>query len=251
MVLFADSLTISLYNGCCYSMYRYKLTEGVQPLEVKRRPGKAAELQEHKHGLVDGKEVILIGDSITRNLKRFGPSYDFYFPASTVLNAGIAGDTMEAILYRVEVMEFPPPISHINLFCGTNNVSVNSTISATVIDILFTLQKKCLTATIHLFLILPRFDHFNSQVTHANSDIYFQVQQLFSDSVFFHHLPSSLYNKNMYRGDKVHLTTRGNDILVRWFHHCINIANPHQSPTSSNPQQKTVNPPCLMLLPPF
>ena len=155
-----------------------------------------------------------------------------------MLDSGDAGDTVEAILYRVEVMEFPPSISHITILCGTNNVSVNSsaTICATFIEILFTLRKKCPTATIHLFPILPRFDHLNSHVTHANSDIYFQVQQLFSDSVFFHHLPSSLYNKNMYRGDKVHLTTRGNDILVRWFHHCINIANPHQSlPSSKSP----------------
>ena len=42
---------------------------------------------------------MLLGDSLTKNIERFGPSYRQYFPASTVLNAGISGDTVEAILY--------------------------------------------------------------------------------------------------------------------------------------------------------
>ena len=38
-----------------------------------------------------------------KNIQRFAPiKYNDYFLISTVLNAAISGDTVEAILYRVE-----------------------------------------------------------------------------------------------------------------------------------------------------
>ena len=48
--------------------------------------------------MVEGKQILLIGDSNSKNVDRFSPSYLKYFPASTVVNAGIAGDILEAIL---------------------------------------------------------------------------------------------------------------------------------------------------------
>ena len=42
-----------------------------------------------------GAEVILLGDSIIKNMERFAPKYFTFFPASTVLNAGIPGDTVQ------------------------------------------------------------------------------------------------------------------------------------------------------------
>ena len=213
--------------------YRSKWRDGA-PLEPRRRQGKTKEIQVIADNLT-GKSTILIGDSITKNMERFAPSYPRYFPASTVLNAGIAGDTVEAILYRVEIMNIPSSVSHISLLCGTNNLSSHSpaTISSTITEILFLLRQKCPTTYIHLFRILPRFDQLHEHITATNSLIYFQVQELFSEFVLFHELPSSLY---LYRGDKLHLTTKGNDILVRWFHHCITTSNP------TNPEPNT--PPC-------
>ena len=46
----------------------------------------------------------------------------------------------------------------------------------------------------------------------------------FFQNFFFHELPSTLYNQNLYRADKLHLTTKGNEILVRWFNHCLTIS---------------------------
>ena len=158
---------------------------------------------------------------------RFALSYPRFSPASTVLNAGIAGDTVEAILYRVEVMNIPSSVSNISLLCGTNNLCSHSptTISATLTEILFLLRRKCPTAYIHLFPILPRFDHLQKHVAATNSCIFFQVQELFPEYVFFHELPSTLFNQNLYRPDKIHLTTKGNDILAKWFHHCLTTSN--------------------------
>ena len=84
--------------------YKSKGTDGApfSPLEP-RRSAKAKEIALISQSLT-GKSSLLIGDSMTKNMERFAPSYPHFFPASTVLNAGIAGDTVEAILYRVEVM---------------------------------------------------------------------------------------------------------------------------------------------------
>ena len=50
-------------------------------------------------------------------------------------------------------------------------------ISATIIEILSAIANKYPTAFIDVFPILPRFDH-------CYSDIYFQVQECFSERVF-------------------------------------------------------------------
>ena len=96
-----------------------------------------------------------------------------------LIDAGIAGDTVEAILYRVEVIDIPSSVSHISLLCGTNNLSSDSpaTSSSTITELLFLLRRKCPTANIHLF---PK-THFAS----TNSCNYFQVQEFFSGFVFF------------------------------------------------------------------
>ena len=109
-------------------------------MEPQRRSGKANEIKVISENLT-GKATLLIGNSITKNMERFVPSYPRFVPASTVLNAGIAGDTVEGILYIVEVMNIPSSVSHISLLCGTNNLCSHSlaTISSTLTEILFLL----------------------------------------------------------------------------------------------------------------
>ena len=73
---------------------------GEQSLGPKRREAKATQIESIQRKLSnDRAEVILLGDSIIKNIERFAPKYFTFFPASTVLNAGIPGDTVEAILY--------------------------------------------------------------------------------------------------------------------------------------------------------
>ncbi|KAL9977606.1 hypothetical protein ACROYT_G015029 [Oculina patagonica] len=74
---------------------RDKLGENLISLEPKRRPGKAREMEEIAERMQEGVETILLGDSITKNMERFAHGYMQYFPASTVINAGIPGDTVE------------------------------------------------------------------------------------------------------------------------------------------------------------
>jgi len=134
--------------------------------------------------MAEGKQILLTGDSNSKNMERFSLSYLKYFPASTVVNAGFAGDTLEAILYRVQQMNFPQSVSQISLLCGTKK-------SVTVFEILSPIANKCPTDFIHFYPILPRFDHCYSFVQ-VTSSHFFQVQERFSERVFFNDLPPSL-----------------------------------------------------------
>ena len=138
----------------------------------------------------EGKEIHSL---VTKNMERFAPSYPKYFPASTVVNAGIDGDTVEAILYRVQQMNFPQSVSQISLLCGTSNLASTSpaAISATIIEFLSALTNKCPTAFIHVFPILPRFDHCYYFVQVSNSHIFFRFRNVFLKESFITicHLP--------------------------------------------------------------
>ena len=66
----------------------------------------------------------------------------------------------------------------------------------------------------------------------------------FFQNFFFHELPSTLNNQNLYRADKLHLTTKGNEILVRLFHHSLTIS----TSTMQLRTKPTACPPCRMFL---
>ncbi len=135
-------------------------------------------------------------DSITKNMERFGQCYAQYFPASTVVNAGIPGNTVEEILYGAETMIFILLLPYfveqtINLLFNTPDSFV-----ATIIEILFVLRKKC--PIFIYFLICHSSIAYNHKYTPLTL-LSFQIQDLFSHSVVFHDLPSSLFNRNVYR----------------------------------------------------
>ena len=56
--------------------------------------------------------------------------------------------------------------------------------SSKITEILFLLRRKCPTANIYLFPILPQFDHLKTHFATTNSFIYFQVQEFFSEFFF-------------------------------------------------------------------
>lgn len=72
-------------------------------------------------------------------------------------------------------MNFPSSVSNMAILCGTNNLFSNTpaSIAATLSEVLSVLLKKCPTAVIHLFPILPCLDSLKSKVISTNSVIYF------------------------------------------------------------------------------
>ena len=121
------------YFTCCAIAFQHKLNQHLPSdyrcdftdgrLEPKRQSGKAKEMEEINKKVKE-KEIILIGDSITKNMERFASNYYEYFPASTVLNAGITGETVKAILYRVKEMHFPCTVQHTNFFFVVRTICI-------------------------------------------------------------------------------------------------------------------------------
>ena len=117
--------------------------------------------------------------NITKNMERFASNYYEYFPASTLLNAGITGDTVDAILtilYKVEGMDIPCKVKHIFLLCGTNNLPSTplQLFHEPLLKFYFPFTQ-CPFAVIHLLPILPCFDQFRPHVSPTNSSTYFQI----------------------------------------------------------------------------
>ena len=122
-------------------------------------------------------------------------------------------------------MNIPSSVSNISLLFGTNNLCSHSpaTIFSTLTENLFFTATKVSYCT-YTFIsdpILPRFGHLQTHVAATYSCILFFSSGVVSRICFFHELQSTLFNQNLYRPDKLHLTAKGNDILVKWFHHCL------------------------------
>ena len=90
-----------------------------------------------------------------------------------VLNAGIAGDTVEAILYRVEVMAL---IIYLQILLLLFLPQLQK--------FYFYYDESVQLQKIYLFPILPQFDHLKTHFATTNSFIYFQVQEFFSEFFF-------------------------------------------------------------------
>jgi lysophospholipase L1-like esterase len=122
-----------------------------------------------------GIDVLFMGDSITdwwRNPGRGQPIdgaipyggkavFDKHFGSWKVANFGIAGDTTQGVLYRLQDGEgqgFQPKV--IMLMIGTNNTGRNSPpeIAIGVADIVFEMRKDFPDAKILLLGIFPRKD---------------------------------------------------------------------------------------------
>ena len=163
------------------------------------------------------------------------------FSPLPVLNAGIAGDTVEAILYRVEVMDIPSSVTHISLLCGTNNLCSHSpaTISSTITEILIYYD---LSVQLHITIY---FQFYHDSINFKNTLLLLTLLFIFRFKNCFQNLffPRTANNPNLYRADKLHLTTKGNDILVSCFHHCITTSNP------TNPEPNTSPMPSLQDVP--
>ena len=159
-----------------YLDYKSKGTDGApfSPLEPRRRSAKAKEMALISQSLT-GKSSLFWGGLHDKKHGKVCPQLPPIFPASTVLNAA---------RHRRRYCGSNPLIQ--SLGNRTNKLSSDSpaTVSSTITEILFLLRRKCPTANIYLFPILPQFDHLKTHFATTNSFIYFQVQEFFSEFFF-------------------------------------------------------------------
>ena len=105
-------------------------------------------------------------------------------------------------------MDIPFSSPHISLLCGTNNLCSHSptTIYSTITEIIFLLQQRCESADIHYFQFYHNLITLIQKLLVLTLLFIFRFKKCFQNLLFFHGVPSTLYNQNMYRADKLHLT---------------------------------------------
>ncbi len=190
------------------------------------RPKHQDNLQVAKQGDI---EVLFMGDSITdfwRNSDGANagkPVMDKYFGDLKIANFGIAGDTTQGVLYRLQNGEgqgFSPKA--VMLMIGTNNTAQNNAdeIAEGIGAVVLELQKDFPKAKILLLAVFPRstpgdpvrdtIDNINKKISklHDGNKVYYMdIGDKFLDEKGF--IPKDVM------GDALHPTTKGYEIWAQ------------------------------------
>jgi beta-glucosidase len=187
-----------------------------------------------------GIDVLFMGDSITDWWRSPGrgrgtngavpyggkPAFDKYFGSMKVANFGIAGDTTQGVLWRLQHGEgegYKPKA--IMLMIGTNNTGRNSPaeIAMGIADVVFELRKDFPDAKILLLAVFPRsdrgprvqaqIDEINKLITalHDNQHVFYKdIGALFL-------APDGSIPKDI-MSDGLHPTSKGYEIWAEAVH---------------------------------
>jgi len=87
---------------------------------------------------------ILLGDSIIAGLERYKNVWESYFSKTNTVNCGIGGDRVQNVHWRANKLPLSPSLKNIVLFCGTNNICIDSPreIAEGIINIAVSLKKR-------------------------------------------------------------------------------------------------------------
>ena len=66
--------------------------------------------------------LVLIGDSLIKNLKFYPNIWQKFFGIHGVINCGIGGDSTQHVLWRTNNLVFPKTLEYVFIHCGTNNI---------------------------------------------------------------------------------------------------------------------------------
>ena len=128
----------------------YRMNSSITSLSPTLRNGKHGwydQFQKHNLLLNNRKvKILIVGKSLVSNLSRYPRIWRKYFINHGALNFGIAGDTAQNILWRVNNFYFSSNLNlkYIFILCGTNNIDHNSrqSIASTIIFNGLAFQKK-------------------------------------------------------------------------------------------------------------
>ena len=183
--------------------------------------------------------VLLIGDSIIANFRKFSPIFDKHFSKFHPLIFGIGGDKIQNVLWRINNMSLPPSLQYIFIHCGTNNIGHNDpeVISDGLINLARVIKKKYKDVKIIISSLLPR-DKANSQKRSLviATNIYLK-EGCNENSFSFIELDSgwivgSSLNMLLFKNDHLHLTKFGYEKLSLLFVSQLNsvLEKTHESP---------------------
>ena len=180
-------------------------------------------MRQHTNNLEVAKkgdiDVLFMGDSITDWWRSRGKAvFDKYYGSMKTANFGIAGDTTQGVLWRLQNGEgegFKPKA--IMLMIGTNNGNTAPEVAMGVAAVVFELRKDFPDAKILLLAIFPR-DSANSRSRLKNTEVNKIITALDDNRhVFFMDIgPQFLAEDGSIpkdiMGDSLHPTNKGYEI---------------------------------------
>jgi lysophospholipase L1-like esterase len=154
------------------------------------------------------RNVVFLGDSITA-----GGDWQTWFPERTVHNLGVAGDTSDDLISRMDaVVALRPGL--VALLIGTNDFAVRHSVEHLVRNIeyiMVSLRRELPGARLLVQSIMPRGREFAAQIQDANRHV-----RQFAPSINAHFLdlwPALALEDGEidpeFSGDRVHLTPAG------------------------------------------
>ncbi|MEY9854063.1 lysophospholipase L1-like esterase [Leifsonia sp. EB41] len=113
--------------------------------------------------------LVLVGDSLTQ-----GGDWDAWMPGEEVLNLGVAGDTSDDVVARLDVVVEARP-ALIALLIGTNDLAWRRSVEHVVRNvetILVTLRKELPEVRILVQSVMPRGHEFADQIRDINRHLW-------------------------------------------------------------------------------
>jgi len=178
----------------------------------------------HKKCLdVTNSKVVLIGDSIIKNLSYFKDIWHNYFGVKGFINCGIGGDQVQNVLWRVKDLRFPKTIKHVFLNCGTNNLSKDTPIEIVngILAIGMHILEQNEGISVLVSGILPR-ESASSNKRGSIEYVNHYLEKFCNENARFHYLDmnegwtetSGELKSHFFIFDKLHLTKAGNEELA-------------------------------------
>lgn len=173
--------------------------------------------------------VVLVGDSIIKGLRRYPRIWRKYFAPLKSLNFGIGGDRTQHVLWRLQngEMECDPKV--VVVLCGTNNIDKNSPSEITqgILAIVDYIRKKKPNASIIVCGILPR-DLFptirRENIDEVNDELFEYIsysEELRDENVYFlapgkgWTTRGGQLDESLYFTDHLHLVEEGDEKLAK------------------------------------
>jgi lysophospholipase L1-like esterase len=171
--------------------------------------------------------VILLGDSMLEKLLKSDEDKTSIwvsngFDKMNVFNAGIGGDRIENVLYRLVHMKFLDyfiiPPEKIIIMIGTNNIITDDTSDMIigVKEIVNIIHSKFPTSTIILLAILPMIYESSNKYSNLYNKIitYNKLLSQIDNTQFVDFSDEFRHNNWIYYLDAVHLNLAGNKIFI-------------------------------------
>ena len=164
--------------------------------------------------------ILLLGDSIIRNLKYSTETQKKHWRTANIINIGMKGDCVENVLFRITDLTFPSSVKQVYLAVGTNNLVKNTAdeIVGTLLECVEVLKSKGVDE-VFVQAILPRFSvhaTVSDKISRVNSLLKITLAQNFVDPSGNLVNGEGQIKESLFAKDGLHLSNTGSAILAKF-----------------------------------